>query len=161
MCCKMAWHPNIYHTVWSICLFFQWLLSWLLHKISREKGYLVPTWVRKVTLSTFRMLQSSSGQRLEHSVKMLAKLLSELKLITFLSIYLFIVYRSQRVTYELDKKIWVDGRPSLNPVVLNYLKRSESKLCCSSTNKNDYILLMFLRVSACEAFSPIKKCTES
>ena len=38
---------------------FQWLLSWSLH---REKGYLLPTWVQKITCWCFDwILQLSSG----------------------------------------------------------------------------------------------------
>ena len=48
-CC---WNANLY--------FFQWLLSWLLHKW--REGYLLPTWARKITCRCFDwMLQSSSG----------------------------------------------------------------------------------------------------
>ena len=48
-CC---WNANLY--------FFQWLLSWLLHKWRED--YLFPTWARKITCRCFDwMLQSSSG----------------------------------------------------------------------------------------------------
>ena len=44
----------------QMLIFFQWLLSWLLHK---WRGYLLPTWARKITCQCFDwMLQSSSGE---------------------------------------------------------------------------------------------------
>ena len=41
--CSLSQNPS-----WH---FFQWLLSWLLHR----EGYLLPTWVRKITLPTFQL----------------------------------------------------------------------------------------------------------
>ena len=140
MCCKMAWHK-----VYSICSFFFSGFS-VGCCINRKKGYLLPTWVWKITLSTFRLnapvvirvfrlcliiraFHPDDDWSIQSKCQQSYFPNSSWYQITFLSVYLIIVYCSQRVTYEPDKRIWVDGRPSLNPVALNYLKRSESKLC--------------------------------
>ena len=65
---------------------FQWVLSWLLH-INREKGYLLPTWVQKITF------------RLNSPVVIRANLQ-----ITFLSIIVCMWFDSTRYIYISHQK---------------------------------------------------------